>query len=83
MNYTSIPTARYAFPITPGDTAAANLPANTKGIYVGGAGNITAVMQDGSTVLFTAVPVGFILPIEAARINATGTTATLLTGLGA
>lgn len=47
-------------------------------IYVGGAGNVTAVMQDGSTVLFTAPPVGALLPIAVRRINATGTTATAL-----
>jgi hypothetical protein len=81
MEYPSIGTAKFAAPITPGDTAAANLPAPTKGIYVGGAGNITAVMMDGTPVLFAAVPVGTILPIQCNRVNATGTTATALVGL--
>lgn len=47
-------------------------------VYVGGAGNVVAVMPDGSTVLFTAPPVGAQLPVAARRINATSTTATAL-----
>lgn len=47
-------------------------------IYTGGAGNITAVTQDGATVLFTAPPIGAIIPIAARRINSTGTTSTPL-----
>lgn len=51
------------------------------GIYVGGAGNVSVVMEDGSTVTFTAPPVGTILPIRVKRVRATLTTATLLIGL--
>lgn len=47
-------------------------------VYVGGAGNVTAVLQDGSTILFTAPPVGAQLPIAVRRINATNTTATVM-----
>lgn len=47
-------------------------------VYVGGAGNVTAVNQDGSTYLLTAPPVGSVLPIGVRRINATGTSATVL-----
>lgn len=47
-------------------------------LYVGGAGNVTAVMPDGSTVLFTAPPVGAQLPIAIRRVNATNTTATVM-----
>ena len=49
-------------------------------IYVGGAGNITAVVS-GTAVLFTAVPVGTTLRIRATRVNATGTAATNLVAL--
>lgn len=49
-------------------------------IYVGGAGNITAIVG-GSAVLFTAVPVGTVLRISATRVNATGTTATAMVAL--
>lgn len=50
-------------------------------LYVGGAGNITLVTESGKTVLFTAVPVGTILPVRGSRVNSTATTATLLIGL--
>lgn len=49
-------------------------------IYVGGAGNITAVVN-GAAVLFTAVPVGTILPVRATRVNSTATTATAMVAL--
>ena len=52
-----------------------------QGIYVGGAGNMTAVMEDGTVATFTAVSVGSILPIRAVRVNATLTTATLMVAL--
>jgi hypothetical protein len=79
MIYPAIACARAAFSITPHNSN--NFPTPARGVYVGGAGNITALMMDGTVVLFTAVPVGTILPIECARINSTGTTATLLVGL--
>ena len=49
-------------------------------IYVGGAGIVAAVFQDGSVVNFTAIA-GQILPIRIKRVNSTNTTATLLVGL--
>lgn len=55
-----------------------NLARTSLGIYVGGAGDVAAVMLDGSVGIFKAVPVGTMLPIQANRINATGTTATLM-----
>jgi hypothetical protein len=51
-----------------------------RGIYVGGTGNITAIVG-GSAILFTAVPAGMILPIAATRVNATATTATAMVAL--
>jgi hypothetical protein len=51
-----------------------------RAIYVGGAGNITAIVN-GAAVLFTAVPVGTVLPVEATRVNATGTAATAMVAL--
>ncbi len=71
--------ASNAFAITPHDTN--YLTAVTRAIYVGGAGNIEVQTMGGETVVFTAVPVGTILPIRAARVKATSTTATLLIGL--
>lgn len=52
-----------------------------RGIYVGVAGDVTVLASDGSTVLFTAVPIGGVIPILCQRVNATGTTATNMTAL--
>lgn len=49
----------------------------TNAVYVGGAGIVEAVFQDGSTADFTAVA-GEILPIAIRRVNSTTTTATLM-----
>lgn len=62
--------------VVPSDTV--NLATNSLGIYVGGAGDIVAVMADGTSGLFKAVPVGTFLPIQVQRINNTNTTATLM-----
>lgn len=52
-----------------------------RAIYVGGTGDVTAVDQDGGTALFSAVPAGTTLPIMAIRVNAVGTTATLMVAM--
>lgn len=46
-------------------------------LYVGGAGIVVAVFENGVTSNFTAVA-GEILPIRIKRVNATTTTATLM-----
>ena len=53
----------------------------TRGIYVGGAGDVKVTTVGGSTVTFAAVPAGGVLPVRAVRIFATGTTATNLIGM--
>jgi len=63
--------------ITPSDS----VDQQYSGIYVGGAGNVSVIMESGDTVTFTAPPVGTILPIRVKRVRATATTATLLIGL--
>jgi len=50
-------------------------------LYIGGAGNLTVLDVDGRTVLFTAVPVGTILPIRPKRIMATGTVASAIVAI--
>ena len=69
--------------ITPSDSAVDNWPAaeRPRQVYVGGTGNIVVVNPDGTTATLTAVPVGAVLNISPARINATGTTATNLVAL--
>lgn len=65
--------------IVPSDTV--NQPEGFVALYVGGAGNIVVVNQDNSNATFTAVPVGTQLLVAGKRVNATGTTATLLVGI--
>ena len=64
------------FTVVPSDTV--NFPIMSRGIYVGGTGNISLVTSAGTVLVFSAVPVGTLLPVIAQRINATGTTATLM-----
>ena len=71
--------ARSAFAISPSNSV--NFDSVTRGVYVGGNGNIVAVMLSGDVVTFTGVVAGTILPIRATRINLTGTTASNLVGL--
>jgi len=60
---------------TPTAAGGGNTQLNGYIIYVGVTGNVSVVMMDGSTVVFTAVPVGwFQIPVK--QVNATGTTAT-------
>lgn len=65
--------------VTPSDSV--NIGFLTFGLWVGGAGNVTAVMGNGDVVLFTAVAAGTLLPIQVSRVNATGTTATAMVAL--
>lgn len=65
--------------ITPSDSTDLNYV--TRGIYVGGDGNINAVAPDGTVVLFSGAKAGSVLPLEVARVKSTSTTATGLVGL--
>jgi hypothetical protein len=49
-------------------------------IYVGGAGIVVAIMEDGSAVSFTCVA-GQVLSVKAKRVNSTTTSATLMVAL--
>lgn len=60
--------------VTPSDTVPFSQVG--RGLYVGGAGDVSVVLADGTSVTLKAVPVGTFLPIRASRVNATGTTAT-------
>ena len=66
-----------------GSTYAANaatkaLPADA--IFVGGAGVVVAVFEDGTTGAFTVLA-GTLLPLTCIRVNSTTTTATLMNAL--
>ena len=69
--------AKDAKAVTPSDSA---VNAFTQ-LYVGGTGNVALVTADGTTVTFSGVPAGTILPISTAQVLSTNTTATLILGL--
>lgn len=71
--------ARSAAAVTPNDSA--DLPTSCRALYVGAGGDIKVTMAGGDTVTFTSVPQGMVLPIRAARVWATGTTAASLVGV--
>lgn len=52
----------------------------TDAVYVGGAGVLVAVWEDGATSSFTCVA-GQVLPVAIKRVNSTNTTATLMLAL--
>ncbi|MEM9140650.1 MAG: hypothetical protein AAGB15_12565 [Pseudomonadota bacterium] len=64
-----------AVEVTPDDTA--DLAMHSRGLFVGGAGNIHAITAGGDEVTFVNVQPG-ILPVRICRVFATGTTATYI-----
>lgn len=65
--------------VTPSDSTALN---PTRGLYVGGAGNIKVDMAMGGTaVTFVGVLAGSILPIQVVKVYSTDTTATSIVAL--
>ena len=67
------------YAITPSDSVDINT--TTRSIYVGGTGNVKITARDGTTDTLYNVPAGFVIPGRVSRVWATGTTATLMTGL--
>lgn len=54
----------------------------TSAVWVGGAGNLAVVFEDGgSAVTLTGVPAGTLLPIRVTKVMSTNTTATSITAL--
>jgi hypothetical protein len=68
-----------AVAVTPHDTT--QLATVSRGLYVGGAGNVAVLMASGQTVTFVGVAAGSVLPIRVARVNSTNTTATNIVAL--
>jgi hypothetical protein len=66
--------ASHAAAVTPSDSA--DLPTASKRLWVGGAGAVALVTVGGDTVTYAGVPAGTYLKVRAARVKATGTTAT-------
>jgi hypothetical protein len=70
------------FPQFPGDAAAVTANDSTRFapsvIYVGTTGNVNVVTSQGTTVLFTAVPAGAVIPVRVIGVLSTSTTASTL-----
>jgi hypothetical protein len=66
--------------VTPNDGA--DLAFTARALYVGGAGDVTAILKgDAVAVTFKNVAGGTILPVAARRVMSTGTTATFIVAL--
>ena len=65
--------------ITPSD--AAELEYLVRGIYVGGAGDLTVMTLGGTIGVFVGVTAGSIIPVLAIKVYSTGTSASNLLGM--
>ncbi len=65
--------------VTPNDSQ--DLAKSSRALYVGGAGDVKVTTVDGSTITFSAVPAGTLLPVAVKRVFATLTTATNILAL--
>lgn len=53
----------------------------TRAVYVGATGNMSVLMNDGSSATFVGIPAGTVLPIRVQRVNSTSTTASSIVAL--
>lgn len=65
--------------ITPNDTS--DIEVISRGLYVGGAGDLRVTMLGGQTVTFEGLTAGTSLAIRVSRVHATSTTATSIVAL--
>ena len=71
--------ARDGFAITPSDDT--DLAETVRALYVGVGGDLCLVLAGGAELVFANVAAGAVLPLRAARVKASGTTADALVGL--
>jgi hypothetical protein len=65
--------------VTPSDST--DLTTASRALWIGGAGNISVIMLDGTTILFSGIAAGTLLPIRVSRVKSTSTTATLIVSI--
>lgn len=70
---------RNAFAVTPNDST--DLTFTARGLYIGGGGDVKLDTAQGDTVTFVGVPAGSVLPVTAARVYSTDTTATSIVAI--
>ena len=68
-----------AFSVTPSDTV--DLAKYTRGIYVGGGGDLRIELINGDIVTFVELVAGVIHPIRVKKVFSTSTTATDILGV--
>lgn len=71
--------ARDAAAVIPSDST--DLPQLPRALYVGTTGNVSVIMAGGQSTIFENCAAGTVLPVRAARVRATGTTAGALVAL--
>jgi hypothetical protein len=71
--------ARDAQDVVPND--ATDLVVLPRALFVGQTGDVSARLAGGQTIVFRNVQGGSVLPVRAARVNSTGTTATGIVAL--
>jgi hypothetical protein len=49
---------------------------NPSVLYIGGTGNVRVLTAQGTDIVFSAIPAGFILPVQVIQVFATNTTVT-------
>lgn len=67
------------FDITPSDTA--EITTLHKGLWVGTAGDVRVMMWESGIVTLKGVVAGYLIPIRAKKVYATGTTASDIVAL--
>lgn len=71
--------ATIAETVTPSDST--DLTNVSRALWIGGAGNISVIMANGTTVLFSGIAAGTMLPLRVSRVRSTSTTATLIVAI--
>ena len=67
------------FDVTPNDGV--DLPTLPRALMIGAGGDVAMVLKDGTSLTLQGLATGVIYPLRAARILATGTTASGIKGL--
>jgi len=79
------PVAGVTWPLDEGEAVtpsnSVNFAQPGRALWVGGAGDVAVLTTKGSTLVFSGVPAGTLIPVRAARVNSTSTTATLILNL--
>lgn len=53
----------------------------SRGIWVGGAGDMAVTFEDGTTATLSGIAAGSLIPVQCTQVNTSGTTATLMVAL--